>query len=98
MKNLISAIALLMVLATACGKDNNANENCNVATINMSTSVCRSWGITNNGNFYIAEDVPVEFQQEGLKVCVQYEIIPAPPISCTCCVEKARITSIQKFE
>ena len=96
MKHLISALALSIVLVTSCGKD--SSQVCNLATVNMSTSVCRAWGITKDGVFYIAEDLPSEFQQEGLKICVQYEIIPAPPASCTCCVEKAKIKSIARFE
>jgi hypothetical protein len=98
MKNLIITLSLILTLSIGCSKDYNTdnNNNCTAVTINKTPLPCVVWGVTLNGKTYPAENLPAEFEQEGLAACIEYELIPAPPAECTCCGTKIRVVSITR--
>ena len=95
MKSSIIALCLVIMLAAGCNKD-TTDKNCTAATINQTSPFCTAWGVTVNGTTYRAENLPAEYEQEGLGVCVEYEINPGPPIGCACCGSTIKIISISR--
>ncbi len=66
---------------------------CNTAIITKSGTPCSSWGI-NVGSTYPSYNIPDQFKQEGLLVCVEYNLYEDYTM-CPCCGgTRANITSI----
>lgn len=56
---------------------------CNTATITKTGTLCSKWGIQVD-KAYPSLNIPDEFKQEGLKVCVEYELFEDLRL-CVCC-------------
>ena len=71
MKKSILAVLLFFSLNFffSCGKENN----CTTATITQSGTPCSWWGIK-VGTTYPSYNIPDQFKQKGLQVCVEYEL------------------------
>jgi len=90
MKYLFIVLVLISFTNTNCSK----KENCLTATITQSGTPCSAWGIK-VGNVYPSTNIPDEFKQEGLQVCVEYELYDDMRL-CACCGGKwANIKSIK---
>lgn len=70
------------VLATsACNKK---EDDCTLVTITNSAPGCGGWGIVVNGTKYPSRNIPSEFQQNNIAVCVSYELYEDAG-ACACC-------------
>ena len=80
MKYLFIVLILVSITQTRCNK----KENCLIsATITQSGTPCSNWGIK-VGNTYTSANIPDRFKQEGLQVCVDYELYEDMRL-CACC-------------
>jgi hypothetical protein len=79
MKYLFIILASLF-LNSACKKSND----CTVVIITNSAPGCGGWGIMVKGTKYPSSDIPSAFQQNGLPVCVKYELYNDTRY-CACC-------------
>lgn len=57
-----------------------------------------SWAIKLDKGIYPADSIPATFQQEGLKVCIQYSLYEDLRMCACCGGTHARIISIKKTE
>jgi len=92
MKKLFLAVLLFVSLPAqfSCHKATGCS---NSAIIVRNGTACLSWGI-NVGTIYISDNIPDQFKQEGLRVCVDYELY-ADLRLCACCGgTRARIISM----
>jgi hypothetical protein len=64
----------------SCKKKNSCNV---TATITQSGTSCSQWGI-NVSQIYPSNNIPPEFQHEGLMVCVEYNLYEDMR-ACACC-------------
>ena len=91
MKNLIIISLFIMLLFSYCSK----NPPCTKVTITRHGTICSTWGIQVNGQVYPSNDIPSSYQQEGLEVCVKYELYEDMRL-CPCCGGTwAKINSIR---
>jgi hypothetical protein len=81
MKRLILPVLLFFSLNFffSCDKENN----CTTATITQAGTPCSWWGI-NVGTTYASYNIPDQFKQEGLQVCVEYKLYEDMAM-CPCC-------------
>jgi len=80
MRYLFVLLVLIGIAITSCRK----KEDCSItATITQSGLSCSNWGIQ-VGNTYPSANIPDEFKQEGLQVCVSYELYEDMR-ACACC-------------
>ena len=84
----ISFILITVILQlSSCVKnstDTNNDENCTLVIITNSAPGCGGWGIIVNGTKYPSENIPTQFQQDGLGVCAEYELYQDMRF-CACC-------------
>jgi hypothetical protein len=82
MKKIICFTLLILISLPfiSCKKKNSCNI---TATITQSGTPCSSWGI-NVGIIYPSYNIPDQFKQEGLQVCVEY-VLYEDPTMCPCC-------------
>lgn len=81
-KVFLAALLLLTILwFSDCKKK---TDTCKItATITKTGTPCSQWGIQ-IGNIYPSRNIPNEFKQEGLQVCVEYELYEDMAL-CPCC-------------
>jgi hypothetical protein len=93
MKNILIAF-FMAAFVFSCGKRNTAG-NCSTATI-VDQKCGASWNIKlPNGDVHHSYNIPTQFRQPGLVVCIDYELY-SDPAMCACCGGTAiRILSIQ---
>jgi hypothetical protein len=99
-------ILFISLLFFSCTK-NNENNGCKSAEVTKAIiKGCYAdtvWGIKVENKTYpvdfTSDTIPAEFQQEGLKVCIQYDTAMYF-FMCPCCYDGpyAKIISIQKAE
>ncbi|MGQ0738811.1 MAG: hypothetical protein ACT4OJ_07100 [Bacteroidota bacterium] len=70
MKYIYLVLACLSLQISACKK----SSNCNSVTITQSGTPCGVWGIKVNNNSYPSNNIPANYQQEGLIVCAEYDL------------------------
>ena len=86
MKQIIISVFSLLILSTACTKDNSGiasqgttirarTTTCETATITQQGLGCDLWGINVGGRVYPAFNIPDQFKVEGKIVCVSYELV-----------------------
>ena len=80
MKYLFLLITCFALQNTGCKKNND----CTSAIVTQSGTVCNVWGIKINGIAYPSGTIPVSYQQEGLVVCINYELYEDFRL-CACC-------------
>ena len=81
MKHLIILIVCMLFVSPGCRKNNHG---CEEVTITRSGTPCSVWGIIVKGDTYPANAIPASFQQEGITVCVNYELYEDVR-ACACC-------------
>ena len=81
MKYLFILLVIPVLQAIGCTKNNN---DCNTTTITNSAPGCGGWGIVVNGTKYPSANIPLQFQQDGIKVCAEYELYEDMRL-CACC-------------
>jgi hypothetical protein len=74
----------------SCGKKNDCNT---TATITHTGTSCPSWGII-VGSTYLSNNIPDQFKQEGLQVCVEYELYQDVTLCACCGGTRARIINM----
>ena len=74
---------LLFICLAFTGVSCKKNVTCITATITQIGTPCSQWGIKIN-QIYPSSNIPLEFQQEGLMVCVEYELYEDMRV-CACC-------------
>lgn len=79
----IIIVLISLGLQTACKKADD-NANCTAVTITNAAPGCGGWGIIVHGIKYPSENIPTEFQQDGLGVCAEYEFYQDMRM-CACC-------------
>lgn len=80
-KIMLTAILLFASLCfTSCKKKNTCKI---TATITKTGTPCSQWGIQ-AGKTYPSGNIPDEFKQEGLQVCVEYDLYEDMRM-CACC-------------
>jgi hypothetical protein len=84
MKYLLMIFAFLSIQYIACTKNNDRRQDCTIVVITNSAAGCGGWGITVNGTKYPSGNIPLEFQQDGMIVCANYELY-ADLRMCVCC-------------
>ncbi len=90
MKIIFSAIIAALIFVTGCTKNK-----CNSAVVTQTGSPCSFWGIRINDKTYPADSIPSVFKQEGILVCVKYELYDDMRL-CVCCGGKwAHIISMR---
>ncbi len=63
----------------------NKNNSCGVtAVVTQSGTPCAVWGIKVDTVVYPSRNIPVTYRQEGLVVCVKYELYEDMAL-CACC-------------
>ena len=80
MKNLFIILACFVITIVACDKE----DECFEATITQKGTPCPSWSINAGTTTYISDNIPDQFKQEGLEVCVKYELYEDMRM-CVCC-------------
>jgi len=94
MKYFFIFLALLVLQTTACKKN---HDDCITTTITNSPPGCSGWGIVVNSIKYPSNNIPLEFQHDGIQVCAKYELYEDMRM-CPCCGGKwADIKSMKKF-
>src|SRR5438105_8367335 len=85
MKYLFIFIVCLSLGDIACKKNSNKNnDDCTGVTITNSAPGCGGWGIIVSGTKYPSNNIPSQFQQDGISVCASYELYQDPRM-CACC-------------
>jgi hypothetical protein len=79
----VTIVVIAATLFIACTKQ-KSDKHCSVVTITDSAEGCGGWGIVVNGTKYPSGNIPVEFQQDGLTVCADYELYEDLRM-CICC-------------
>lgn len=90
----LSTLICISFLLTGCKKSGT----CQSAEITkmFPGTPCEKWAIKVQDTIYSAPNLPVEYEQNGLMVCVTYTLYNDPKM-CACCGGiTADITSIQK--
>jgi hypothetical protein len=88
---------LSLGLIASCSKGNKDNDDCVAVTITQSGTPCGAWGIKVASDVYPSNNIPSQYQQEGVAVCVVYELYQDPRV-CACCGGTwADIKSIKTF-
>jgi hypothetical protein len=77
-------ILLSVILLTSCSKDSKTNDDCTAVTITNTAPGCGGWGIVLNGTKYPSRNIPDQFKQDGLTVCINYELYQDLSL-CPCC-------------
>jgi hypothetical protein len=98
MKYLFIFLLCLSLGDSACRKSKNTDNNdCTAVTITQSGTVCGNWGIKANGITYPSNNIPSQFQQEGITVCASYDLYEDMR-ACACCGGTwANIKSMKNF-
>ena len=98
MKYLFIVLAcLVMQQFIACTKKKDRHQDCTIVTITNTAPGCTGWGIVVNGIKYPSGNIPLEFQQNGMIVCANYELYKDMRL-CACCGGTwADIKSIKKL-
>ena len=92
MKSLYVLLLLCFVI-NGCKKDNNTCQDAEVVHFDL---MCSPWGIQVGNNAYVADGLPAEYEQDGLKVCVKYRLYNDLKM-CPCCGgTRAQIFSIER--
>ena len=73
------ALVLLLLAHAACRKNS-----CHIAVATQTGTPCGQWGIRVGSHTYPADSIPLMFQQEGMPVCVKYELYQDQRL-CPCC-------------
>jgi hypothetical protein len=95
-KQLLTIISILTIAFIGCTKQHKGQD-CTIVTITQSASGCSGWGIVVHGVKYPSENIPTEFQHDGMEVCANYELYEDMRM-CICCGGTwANITSIRKL-
>jgi len=88
MKSLVTIVSILLFTTFSCSKKNNScncsatNQVC--ATIVQVAGNCNNFGIKVNGQEYPSQNIPSQFQNVGLNVCVEYILFQDLRL-CACC-------------
>jgi hypothetical protein len=83
LKILFIILACMVINSTACKKNNN-KTNCTTVTITNTAPGCGGWGIIVNGTKYPSRNIPLQYQQNNLVVCADYELYDDKAL-CGCC-------------
>ena len=73
--------AIVVLQTISCTKN---NDDCITTTITNSAPGCGGWGIDVNGRKYPSNNIPLEFQHDGIQVCAEYEFYEDMRL-CACC-------------
>lgn len=90
----LSMLICISIGIAGCKK----SDTCQSAEISkmFQGTACEKWAIKVQNNIYPAPDLPVEYEQNGLEVCVTYKLYDDLKM-CPCCGgTTANIISIQK--
>ncbi len=71
----------MVLQSIACKKNYDA---CITTTITSSAPGCGGWGIDVNGRKYPSNNIPLQFQRDGIQVCAEYEFYEDMRM-CACC-------------
>ena len=97
MKTLFVFLISFSAAITSCDKGTENND-CEAVIITQFGIPCSGWGIKVNNDTYPSANIPTEFQQEGIRVCANYELYEDTRL-CACCGGTwANIKSIKRFE
>jgi hypothetical protein len=97
MKYAFMILVCLAIQYTACTKNHDKTRDCTLVTITSSAPGCGGWGIVIDGTKYPSRNIPSEFQQDGMIVCVNYELYEDLRM-CACCGGTwANIKSIKRL-
>ena len=84
MKSLL-ILLISVVFFTSCSKKNSkATDDCVAVIVTQLGTPCGQWGIKINSNTYPSNNIPSQFQQEGLTVCANYDLFDDAR-ACACC-------------
>src|SRR5438034_3798488 len=75
---------LSLGLIASCSKNSKTSDDCVGVTITQSGTSCGVWGIKVSGTVYPSNNIPAQFQQEGMSVCAVYELYQDMR-ACACC-------------
>lgn len=93
MKYLFILFAIVVLQTISCTK----HDDCITTTITNSAPGCGGWGIDVNGKKYPSNNIPLEFQHDGIQVCAEYEFYEDMRM-CACCGGTwANIKSMKEF-
>ena len=87
-------LMLLLFFSLAFVSSCHKAKKCSTSAIIVRNSPgCPSWGI-NIGTSYISDNIPDQFKQEGLRVCVDYELFEDMRLCACCGGTRARIINM----
>jgi hypothetical protein len=93
MKQVIISVFSLLIISSACTKDQGISNNnviaarstqnpqnpaCEMVTITQQGLGCDLWGIDVGGRVYPSLTIPEQYKREGLRACVVYETYDDP--------------------
>jgi len=92
MKQLLGIAVFVLLTTISCSKttNNTVTNGCNCSGENQCATIvkvaahCNNYGIEVNGQQYPSSNIPAQFQVEGIKVCVQYNLFDDQRL-CACC-------------